>query len=470
MKWREWGEEAFAEARLAGKPLLLALSATWCHACRRMDAETWDVPGVAVAVERATVPVRVDADARPDVYGRYHLGGLPSTALLSAAGEFIRGGTYLSPVALLAFLETGLADWASGRRPAARPARPELPPLAPGALVEAMVARLLRRADLEHGGFGQAPKLPEPESIALLLRHPGPDPRVRRVARLSLDAIAEHLADPVEGGFYRYAAARDWSGPHTEKVAVDQGALIRLLVEAAATLGEPRYLDLARGATRFARRRLADEAGRALASMAADPDHHRPEPGEEDAPAVDRRRFADATAALASAGAAIAVATGQDPGFAFDLPGAAPSGEIPHRLDEGGGPVGLLRDQALGVLAALDCHRASPDPALLRWAERAARWALDHLGDPATGAFRAGPSETRPGLPDMFPLLANGEMALALLRLADEAGQPGFREPAARIIAALGGRALASPAGAAIALAAQRLARHGRAALPGAVY
>src|SRR5262249_29022878 len=103
--------------RASGTPVLLSLTATWCHACHRMDDETWDDPAVAAAVERSTVPVRVDADARPDVYSRYHLGGLPSTALLTADGEFVRGGTFLSRLQFFAFLEAALDDVRVGRRP-----------------------------------------------------------------------------------------------------------------------------------------------------------------------------------------------------------------------------------------------------------------------------------------------------------------------------------------------------------------
>src|SRR5262245_21151339 len=143
--WAEWGEEAFARSRAEGKPLLLSLTARWCHACHRMDDETWDDPGVAALVERVAVPVRVDADSRPDVYARYHLGGLPTTALLAESGDFVRGGTYLSPSEIQRFLDLALDDWRSGRRPARR----AVPPASEtGNLADEMASRLLRRADL----------------------------------------------------------------------------------------------------------------------------------------------------------------------------------------------------------------------------------------------------------------------------------------------------------------------------------
>ena len=492
--WEDWGDAAFARARATGRPLLLSLTARWCGACHRMDEETWDDPGVAARVAAVAVPVRVDADARPDVYGRYHLGGLPTTALLTAEGDFLRGGTFLSPTQLFGLLDAAAADLREGRRPAPRPRPASLPPGAPpagaspGALVHEVVARLVRRADREHGGFGGAPKHPEPDAVTLLLREARrrPDPALAAIAREALDAIAQHLVDPEDGAFFRYGAAADWTGPHTEKVTLDQAALIRLFLEAAATLGAPEYDAVARRALAHARERLVDATGRAYASIAAQPDAE-----------VDTRRFADAGAALASAvllaGAAPSEAApdAAGPGSLpppslppLEFVTAAPDGAVPHRLDapEGEpGPRGLLRDQALAITAALDAYRAAGDPALRDWAARAADWTIAHRWDAAAGAFLdseplAPARESGLGQGAFTPITGNGEMAQALLALADHAppgdAMPGdapadampqdaradaWRAHAAQAIASLSAQAARSPAGATLALAAQRL-------------
>jgi len=238
IRWGEWGEGAFARARGEGRPVLLVLTARWCHACHRMDEETWDDPGVAAVVDRLTVPVKVDADVRPDVYGRYHMGGLPSVALLGADGEFVRGATFLNGPELQQFLDLAVADWRQGRRPAPRVTAARA---VPEDLVDAVVARLVRRADGEHGGFGVAPKLPETEAVTLLLRRwrGSRDAALERIVRASLDAVVAHLGDPRDGGFFRYAAGADWSGAHTEKLALDQAQLARVLLEAGAAPLQP---------------------------------------------------------------------------------------------------------------------------------------------------------------------------------------------------------------------------------------
>lgn len=464
LRWGDWGEEAFALARAQGRPLLLALTARWCLACRRMDEETWSHPGVAAAVERATVPLKVDADARPDLYDRYHLGGLPTTALLTPAGDFIRGGTFLSPPRLFALLEAGLADFAAGRRPGPRRPRPRA---GPPRLVDEVVARLRRRADPEHGGFGVAPKQPEVEALTLLLRlwRAGGDASLAALARASLDAIMRHLQD-ADGGFFRYAAGADWSGPHTEKLALDQARLARLCLEAGVALEAPAYLHAAGAALGHARRRLADDRGRVFSSIPAragpasdDRAAEGDAAGDDDAPPADRRRFAGAGAAMVSAGRLALAVTGEDAGFAPEYRLLAPSGAVPHRLDEPGGLSGLLRDQALALGAALDEYRLGGDPGLLEWSRRLADWSLEHLWDEGASAFRAVPDGlVEPAaLPPLFPLVANGEMALGLADLAAHAGREDYRGHAARIVASLGAAAARSPAGAAVALAAQRL-------------
>ncbi len=445
-----------------------------------MDEDTWDDPGVAALVERVAVPVKVDADARPDVYARYHLGGLPSVALLGADGEFIRGATFLTVAELHGFLDGAMADWRAGRRPAKRatPAR-----AAPVDLVDAVVARLVKRADREHGGFGVAPKLPEVEAVTLLLRRwrGTREAALERIVRASIDAVLAHLGDPRDGGVFRYAAGADWSGAHTEKLALDQALIARLLLEAGAALPEPRYVTAARGVLAHARHRLADPEGRVFSSVAADPEYYARSSGDglarppvvarppcgtsrrrlpEPLPAVDTRRFADGSAAMIAASSLALAVTREDLGFSPEYRAGAADGALPHRLDEPGGVRGLLRDHALGLTAALAEYRVTGDRATLAWGERVAAFAIEQLWDEEASAFRAEPTagHGEVALPPMLPLLGNGEMAVALADLAAHTGRAEYARYAERAVAALGGRAALSPAGPALALAALRLA------------
>src|SRR6059058_211685 len=104
--WRQWGEEAFAEARRQNKPVLLDIGAVWCHWCHVMDRESYDDPEVAQIVNDRFIAVKVDRDERPDIDARYQAaisaisgqGGWPLTAFLTPDGKPFYGGTYFPPV------------------------------------------------------------------------------------------------------------------------------------------------------------------------------------------------------------------------------------------------------------------------------------------------------------------------------------------------------------------------------------
>src|SRR5580704_6597199 len=105
IQWHEFGEEAFAAARAANKPMLLDIGAVWCHWCHVMDRESYDDAEVAAIVNEHYIAVKVDRDERPDIDSRYQLavsaltgqGGWPLTAFLTPDGKPFYGGTYFPP-------------------------------------------------------------------------------------------------------------------------------------------------------------------------------------------------------------------------------------------------------------------------------------------------------------------------------------------------------------------------------------
>src|SRR5712692_8318162 len=97
INWHPWSPAAFEEARQSSRPILLSISAVWCHWCHVMDETTYSHPGVIDLINREFVPVRVDNDVRPDINQRYNMGGWPSTAFLTSSGDILTGATYLLP-------------------------------------------------------------------------------------------------------------------------------------------------------------------------------------------------------------------------------------------------------------------------------------------------------------------------------------------------------------------------------------
>ena len=41
IEWLDWTDDAFQKAKAENKPVLLDISAVWCHWCHRLDQDTY---------------------------------------------------------------------------------------------------------------------------------------------------------------------------------------------------------------------------------------------------------------------------------------------------------------------------------------------------------------------------------------------------------------------------------------------
>ena len=108
--WRVAFERAQSEARAAGRPLWVQLTAPWCPYCRRMEREVFTRPEVVAAARAGFVAVRVQADDREDLVARFAVAGLPATIVLSPEGaEVARHEGFAEAGAFLALLDQARA-------------------------------------------------------------------------------------------------------------------------------------------------------------------------------------------------------------------------------------------------------------------------------------------------------------------------------------------------------------------------
>src|SRR5207245_8646472 len=246
--WRPWGGKAFQEAQVADKPVLLAISAVWCHWCHVMDETSYSDPEVIRLINERYVPIRVDNDERPDVHPRYNMGGWPTTAFLTPDGEILNGATYIPPDAMRHYVAE-VADVWRDKRADLEPRLREMKEHAahetaqrPGdldrSIVDAIAALIRGQYDPEFGGFGREPKFPQPKLLRFLLdeyrRSAGDD--VATMLHKTLGAMASGgMYDPLEGGFFRYSTTRAWGVPHFEKMLEDTAELLWLYSETHRT-------------------------------------------------------------------------------------------------------------------------------------------------------------------------------------------------------------------------------------------
>ena len=438
--WRPWSETAFDEAKRLDKPILLSISAVWCHWCHVMDETTYSNSAVIDLIKSEYVPIRVDNDVRPDINQRYNMGGWPTTAFLTSSGDLLTGGTYLPPEQMAGALRR-VASYYRTNRPeiaskvlegrkrsggiAARSAG-ELD----ASLVDSILNAVRASYDPEYGGFGAAPKFPQTDAILLLLEQAQlrGDDELRGMAVHTLERMAQGgMYDHVEGGFFRYSTTQDWSVPHFEKMLEDHAGLVAGLSLAGMT-------EVLETATGYLDGVLRDAgSGLYAGSQDADEQYYALDAAgraHEQAPYVDRRVYSAWNAAL--------VVAYLDVARRHALPDLrAHAAQALDRLladrysREAGlvhaeGVGGQLGDQVWGLLAAVRAYQFGLGSTWLDRATELARHLEDRYADSELGGYfdrSRGDELGRLGDP-VKPLVENSVAAIALTELDTLTGDP----------------------------------------------
>ena len=297
--WYPWGAEALARAREENKPIFLSIGYAACHWCHVMERESFEDAATAEDLNRDFVAVKVDREERPDLDQVYMAavqaltgqGGWPMSIFLTPDGKPFYGGTYFPPQpghgmpgfrqvlagVARAWRDEPLEVLAAGSQlvdalvqQQAHPATGDAPTRA---LLDTATSALEANFDAANGGWGGAPKFPQPMTIEYLLRRAATtgDQRALRLARRSLDAMADGgIHDQLGGGFHRYSTDAIWLVPHFEKMLYDNAQLARVYLHAWQLTGDPRYREVAEGTLEYMARELRRDDGVFAASQDAD--------------------------------------------------------------------------------------------------------------------------------------------------------------------------------------------------------
>jgi uncharacterized protein YyaL (SSP411 family) len=312
--WFAWNDEAFARARTENRPVFLSIGYSTCHWCHVMERESFEDENVAQFLNEHFVSIKVDREERPDVDKIYLTfiqattgsGGWPLNVFLTPELKPFFGGTYFPPdnrpgrpgflpvlrqIARLwterrgevtgsaneihARLETAMAGAATSNLP-----------LTPDGLRQA--AAVFKEAyDSRHGGFGGAPKFPQPALPSFLLRcakrfHD--DEAVRMVLHTCDRMAAGGIHDQLGGGFARYSVDAGWLVPHFEKMLYDNAQLVNLYLDAhlvsKSEIPPPggtkpeRYADVARDILDYVLRDMTHPDGGFFSAEDADSEGH----------------------------------------------------------------------------------------------------------------------------------------------------------------------------------------------------
>ncbi|MFO1462401.1 MAG: thioredoxin domain-containing protein [bacterium] len=282
--WQAWGEEAFRAAREANKPIFLSIGYSTCHWCHVMEHESFEKPEVAEVLNRDFIPIKVDREERPDVDDIYmsalhsmrQRGGWPLSMFLTPDLKPFYGGTYWPKPLFLNVLGQVAKVWREHPEQVVETGDSIVEYLklqksaqAEGVgLSEEVFGNYFRQSlmsfDPYWGGFGQAPKFPHPQQLALLLRihRRSGEPRALEMVKFTLEKMARGgIYDHLGYGFARYSTDEKWLVPHFEKMLYDNAQLAVSYLEAFQATKEPMFRGVACETLDYVLRAMTDPEG-----------------------------------------------------------------------------------------------------------------------------------------------------------------------------------------------------------------
>lgn len=292
--WYSWGEKALEKAKVEDKPIFLSIGYSSCHWCHVMAHESFEDEEIAKIMNENFVNIKVDREERADIDDVYQrvcqlaagTGGWPLSVFLTPDKKPFYIGTYFpknSRYGMPGFMSilkqladtyvnnkkevlsassefmnalSGAADDISGSRPLQ--VEPER------SILDEAAVSLLHFGDSTYGGFGQAPKFPNPSNLMFMLRYYDLSKisKFRDFVLFTADKMASGgIHDHLGGGFARYSTDQKWLVPHFEKMLYDNALLIQLFSEIYQVTRDEKYIEVLNKSIRYVLREMTAKDG-----------------------------------------------------------------------------------------------------------------------------------------------------------------------------------------------------------------
>lgn len=282
--WYPWGKNALEKARAENKPIFLSIGYSSCHWCHVMAHESFEDEEIAKIMNENFVNIKVDREERADLDDVYQRvcqlaagsGGWPLSVFLTPDQKPFYIGTYfpkISRYGMPGFMSIvkQLADTYVNNKSEILSATSEFMHALSGSAEDVSFSRsvgvepersvldeaavsLLHFGDPTYGGFGQAPKFPNPSNLMFMLRYyelskisKFKDFVVFTADKMVSGGIHDHLG----GGFSRYSTDQKWLVPHFEKMLYDNALLIQLFSEIYQVTHDEKYIEVLHKSIRY---------------------------------------------------------------------------------------------------------------------------------------------------------------------------------------------------------------------------
>lgn len=304
--WYPWGEEALQRAVREDKPIFLSVGYSACHWCHVMAHESFEDSDVANLMNENFINIKVDREERPDIDDIYQRacqlatrsGGWPLSAFLTPNQKPFYVGTYfpkdggrygmpgfrtiLKQLSEAYKSKKNEIETASGEfmdalsqtaHDVALPGKGIEATVIERSILDEAAVSLLQMGDTIYGGFGQAPKFPNPSNLLFLLRYFDISGIGRFSSFVSFTAdkmAAGGIHDQLGGGFARYSTDQKWLVPHFEKMLYDNALLVQVYSELYQITKDEKYQQIVRKTLDFVLREMTHPDGGFFSALDAD--------------------------------------------------------------------------------------------------------------------------------------------------------------------------------------------------------
>ncbi len=272
--WWPYGPEALDYAQRTNKPIFLSIGYSSCHWCHVMSHESFSDKAVADFMNEEFVCIKVDREEFPDIDNYYQKaaqlfgssGGWPLSAFLLPDTRPFFVGTYYPLTSksdapnfpgLVKELKRAYKEESEQVEKNAVQVTEAIkngttPPgdvnfeghfPAPNAVLEAVK----EFRDMNHGGYGAAPKFPmfayyewalEQMLEGMISKEQG------EFVVMSLEKmLMGGINDQARGGIHRYSTDATWTVPHFEKMLYDQAGFLRTMTKLSLVYPSPLVFD-----------------------------------------------------------------------------------------------------------------------------------------------------------------------------------------------------------------------------------
>ncbi|VVC26655.1 Hypothetical protein CINCED_3A022649 [Cinara cedri] len=301
VQWYPWGDEAFEKARSEKKLIFLSVGYSTCHWCHVMEHESFENPDVAAIMNEHYVNIKVDREERPDVDQLYMTfvqaasgqGGWPMSVFLTPDLNPIGGGTYYPPEdaygrpgfksILLHMAKRWKTDSTSMLENGSNVLKILIDTTAFDIKLGSELSQIMKPNpktwiacfsqmkkiyDEEWGGFGMAPKFPQPSILDFLFHvsykmskswegKESLEMALTSLQKMSMGGIHDHIGQ----GFARYSTDEKWHVPHFEKMLYDQAQLAVSYTIAFLITKDQQYSDIVHDILQYVSRDLSHKQG-----------------------------------------------------------------------------------------------------------------------------------------------------------------------------------------------------------------